>query len=81
MQLINFNSFTVIVKKQITYDLNTDKFKYLKREQNIVFQKVDINELNKRLNKTKRSNFYSTILVLVCGLSCLIILSFIGLKF
>jgi len=70
-----------MIKKQITYDLNTDKFKYLKREKNIFCHRVDINELNKKLNKTKRSNFYSTTLVLVCGLSCLVILSFIGLRF
>ena len=69
------------VKEQTIYDQNSEQFKYLKREENTSLHKVDINELNKRLNKTKRSNLYGTILVVVLCLSCLTIISFIGLKF
>ena len=47
-------------KQQTTYNIDSNRFTYLKREENKVLHKVDINELNERLNKTKRSNFYTT---------------------
>ena len=68
-------------KQQITYNIESNRFTYLKREENKVLHKVDINELNERLNKTRRSNFYTTTLFVVICLSCLAILSFISLKF
>ena len=68
-------------KEQITYDLNSNQFKYLKREENRTLHRVDINELNKRLNETRKSNFYATTLFVILCLSLLIIISFIGLKF
>ncbi len=68
-------------KQQITYNIESNRFTYLKREENKVLHKVDINELNERLNKTKRSNFYTTTLFVVICLSCLAVLSFISLKF
>ena len=68
-------------KQQTTYNIKPNRFTYLKREENKVLHKVDINELNERLNKTKRSNFYTTTLFVVICLSCLAVLSFISLKF
>jgi len=69
------------IKKQTTYNINSDKFKYLEREVNNHLNRVDINDLNKRLNITKRSNFYTTSLFAILGLSCLVILSLIGFRF
>jgi hypothetical protein len=71
----------MITKTQTIYDLSADKFKHLKREENRILHKVDINELNKRLNKTKKSNFYKTCLLTILCLSSLIVLSLIGIKF
>ena len=68
-------------KGQTIYDLNTDQFKYLKREENIVLHRVDINDLNKKLNQAKRSNFYRTAFILMACFSLLSILCFIGIKF
>ena len=68
-------------KQQITYNIESNRFTYLKREENKVLHKVDINELNERLNKTKRSNFYTTAFFVMICLSCLAVLSFISLKF
>ena len=68
----------MIAKQQAIYDIKTDKFKYLKREKNRILNRVDINELNKRLNETKRINFYVTVLVtIVCllGITSLILVS------
>ena len=68
-------------KDQKIYDINSDRFRYLKREENIYLQRVDVNELNKRLNRTKRSNFYSTALVAVFCFFCLTTLCLISIKF
>mgnify|MGYP006074782211 CR=1 FL=1 len=68
------------VKHQTTYDLNSEQFRYLKKDIRNV-RRVDINHLNKRLNETKRSNFYATFLVTVICFSSLAILSLISIKF
>jgi len=69
------------IKNRITYDLNSEQYKYLQKEEDKISLKVDINELNKRLNQTKRSNFYTTSLVVVFFISSLIALSIISIKF
>ena len=68
-------------KQQIIYDKNSDQFTHLKREENKILHRVDINELNKRLNETRKSNFYATTLIVSICLFGLVVLSFIGLKF
>ena len=68
-------------KEPIKYDISLDRYKYLKREKNRFLHRVDINELNKKLNETKKSNIYKTTLAVIAGLSCLTILSLIGINF
>mgnify|MGYP006121141581 CR=1 FL=1 len=69
------------IKQQKIYDINSDEFIHLKREENRILHRVDINELNKRLNETRKSNFYATTLIVSICLFGLVVLSFIGLKF
>mgnify|MGYP001175581188 FL=1 len=69
------------IKAQVKYNLNSNQFRYLKRDKNVVLHRVNINELNKRLNEAKKTNFYTTILVVILSLFSLTILSLIGLKF
>ena len=69
------------IKGQTIYDLNSEQFKYLQKEDDKSSLRVDINKLNKRLNQTKRSNFYTTSLVVVFFISSLIALSIISIKF
>jgi len=69
------------IKARTSFDLNSNQFKYLEEKEIKVIHRVDINELNKRLNENKKSNFYTTTLVAILCLSCLAIISFIGLKF
>ena len=68
-------------KEQITYDLNSNQFKYLKREENRTLHRVDINELNKKLNEDRKNNFYTNALVVALSGFFLAILCIIGLKF
>ena len=69
------------IKGQTIYDLNSEQFKYLQKEDDKSSLRVDINELKKRLSQTKRSNFYTTSLVVVFFISSLIALSIISIKF
>jgi len=68
-------------KGHIIYDLHSEKFKHLKRDENKRSHRVDINDLNKRLNKDKKYNFYTTVLVVFFGSACLSILTLISIKF
>jgi len=45
-------------KEQVVFDIGADKFKYLQREDKKV-KKVDIIDLNARLNNTKKKNIYN----------------------
>ena len=69
------------IKDQTIYEISTDKFKYLKRKENKVLYRVDINELNKRLERENRSNFYTTVLFTILCFSILFILSLLSIKF
>ena len=69
------------IKEQTTYDLNSGKFKFLKRDERSDLYRVDIFELNKKLNESKKSNFYRTILIGAICFSALVILSLISIKF
>jgi len=69
------------IKGQTIYDLNSEQFKYLQKEDDKSSLRVDINELKKRLSQTKRSNFYTTSLVVVFFSASLIALSVISIKF
>jgi len=47
------------VKDQVVFDINSEKFRYLKKGNNKIKKVVDIDVLNKRLNEVKRLDFYS----------------------
>ena len=52
------------IKERTLYDISSNKFKYLKMDGTRFTRRVDINELNKRLNENRKSNFYATTLQL-----------------
>ena len=69
------------IKEQTTYDLKTDKFRYLKRNEGVVLNRVDVNKLNERLNRTKKSEFYATFMFAILCLVIVITLAVVGIKF
>ena len=46
------------IKAQVVFDIGADKFKYLQREDKKL-RKVDIIDLNARLNETRKKNIYT----------------------
>ena len=63
------------IKNQVIHDFSSDKFRHIQRDENKIVHRVDINELNKRLNRSNRSNFYTTVLFIILCLSGLVVLS------
>ena len=69
------------IKDSRTYDLNKNQFIHMQRTEDSVLRRVDINDLNKKLNEAQRSSFFTTILIVVACVFCLVILSVISIKF
>ena len=67
-------------KEQVIFDINADKFRYLYREENKIKQKVDIIELNRRLNENKKVNFYSNTKIIAFSLIVFGIFALITMK-
>lgn len=67
-------------KEQVIFDINADKFRYLYREENKIKQKVDIIELNRRLNESKKVNFYSNTKIIAFSLIVFGIFALITMK-
>ena len=67
-------------REHVIFDIGEEKFKYLQREDKNKNYKVDIIDLNARLNQTKKKNFYSNIKIISASLLCLVIITMISLK-
>ena len=67
------------IKAQVVFDIGADKFKYLQREDKKL-RKVDIVDLNARLNETRKKNIYTNTKILVVSAVCLIIVALISIK-
>ena len=79
LKLISITRMTK-TKEQVIFDINADKFRYLYREENKIKQKVDIIELNRRLNENKKVNFYSNTKILAFSLIVFGIFALITMK-
>ena len=62
-------------------NFDAERFQYLQRGENDNNNKVDIFDLNVRLNKMKKSNLYTNTKIITFSIFCLIIISVISLKF
>lgn len=68
-------------KDQVVFDINSEKFRYLKRGNNKTKRVVDIDVLNKRLNEVKKLNFYSNAKMIAYALSTIGFFVLISLNF
>jgi len=64
---------------KINFDINLQKFEYLERKEK-KRKGVDIYELNKRLNKIKRSDVYTNVKIISFCLSFMAIIILISWK-
>jgi hypothetical protein len=61
-------------KEQVVFDIKSEKFRYLQGEENKIRNRVNIDTLNKRLNRVKKMKLYNNAKMVI--FSVLIILSF-----
>ena len=69
------------LKEQVIFDIESDKFQYLRREENKKIKRVNITDLNARLIKIKKSNIYYNTIIITFAISFLAFISLISLKF
>tara|TARA_B110000285_G_C15116143_1_gene614198 strand:- start:2145 stop:2360 length:216 start_codon:yes stop_codon:yes gene_type:complete len=67
-------------REQVVFDIGARKFKYLHQDLASKRNAVDIVELNKRLNQTKKINIYTNAKIIVASVLCLAIITMISLK-
>ena len=51
-------------KAQVIFDIGSEKFKYLEREEKEI-KRVDMRDLNARLNEKKKANLYNNSKIIV----------------
>ena len=69
------------IKEQVIFDISSDKFRYLHREDRIDKKRVDIDTLNKRLNQVKKINLYTNIKIIALSIIFFSIFALISLNF
>jgi len=68
-------------KEQVIFDIKSDKFRYLHREEDKIKKIVNIDVLNKRLNRVKKINLYSNAKMIIFSLLIIMLFIFISIKF
>tara|TARA_B100000780_G_C20727752_1_gene289201 strand:- start:285 stop:500 length:216 start_codon:yes stop_codon:yes gene_type:complete len=68
------------IKEQVVFDIREEKFRYLHRQDKDKNNKVDMVELNKRLNQLKKNNFYVNAKITIVSILCLTVVIMISLK-
>ncbi len=68
------------LRDQVVFDIGEEKFKYLHREDRGKSNKVDIVDLNKRLNQNKRINLYTNTKIIAASFLCLGLIALISMK-
>tara|TARA_B110000444_G_C18376795_1_gene382984 strand:+ start:186 stop:401 length:216 start_codon:yes stop_codon:yes gene_type:complete len=68
-------------KEQVIFDIKSEEFRYLHREKDRVKQKVNIDVLNERLNRTKKINFYTNAKMILFSLFTIVLFILISVRF
>ena len=67
-------------KGQVIFDIEQEKFKYLQRDVKHRPKNPNMFELNQKLNRTKRINFYTNTKIISCALLGLWLIVLISLQ-
>jgi len=68
-------------KSEVIFDIKSEKFRYLLREEKGNRNIVDMDVLNKRLNNVKKSNIYSNAKMIAISLLAILTFAFISIRF
>ena len=69
------------LKNQVVFDIREERFKYLHRADVNSSKRVDMVDLNRRLNKTRKTNFYTNTKIIATSFLIIGIIFLISLKF
>jgi hypothetical protein len=69
------------ILEKVVFDIAEDRFKYLQRDNEKRSKKVDMHVLNKRLNQSRKINFYTNTKIFAVSLFCFGVIALISLKF
>ena len=69
------------LKNQVVFDIREERFKYLDRADVNSSKRVDMVDLNRRLNQTKKTNFYTNTKIIATSFLIIGIIFLISLKF
>ena len=69
------------ILEKVVFDIAEDRFKYLQRDNEKRSKKVDMHVLNKRLNQSRKINFYANTKIFAVSLFCFGVITLISLKF
>lgn len=75
------NDCNMKAKEQVIFNISEEKFMYLHREERNKPSRVDLIDLNKKLNQTKKLNFYNNVKFIFLLSLCLGVFALISLKF
>jgi hypothetical protein len=67
-------------REHVVFDIGEEKFKYFQHINKDKKYKVDMVDLNKRLNQSKKNNFFNNIKIISASLLCLAIIAIISFK-
>ena len=68
-------------KEQVIFDIKSEKFKYLLRDENKIRNRVNVDILNKRLNTLRKTNMYSNAKMILFSLLTIMIFALISWYF
>jgi len=67
-------------RERVVFDIGEEKFKYLQHGSNNIHNRVDMIDLNNRLNQAKKNSFYNNAKIITLLLFCLALVTMISLK-
>ena len=68
-------------KERVIFDIGQEKFKYLQRDDQKRSKRVDVNDLNRKLNQSKRINIYNNTIIIALAMLLLGVISLLSLNF
>jgi hypothetical protein len=67
--------------ERVIFDIGQEKFKYLQRDDQKRSKRVDVNDLNRKLNQSKKINIYNNTIIIALAMLLLGVISLLSLNF
>ncbi len=68
-------------REKVIFDIKSERFRYLQRDENKIKNVVNIDVLNKRLNEIKKTNLYTNIKMVTFSIITITLFVLISVNF